>query len=187
MAESLFDQLKKSGLVSEQKAKQAKKAKGKAQFQQTKQNKAQKSHEDAPSASDDPVARAAEEKAERARQLNRERQQEQAKKAAQAEVRQIIESNRLSGYEGSVRYHFADNGTVKTLDVNHHTHQRLACAQVRIARFDGGYALISAIAAEKIEQRDADVLIAVPQAKVPLSKEDQDYYAQFEVPDDLMW
>ncbi|OZB80436.1 MAG: hypothetical protein B7X28_06725, partial [Halothiobacillus sp. 13-55-253] len=92
-----------------------------------------------------------------------------------------------SGYEGSVRYHFADNGTVKTLGVNHQTHQRLGCAQVRIARFDGGYALIPAIAAEKIEQRDADVLIAVPQAEVPLSKEDQDYYAQFDVPDDLMW
>ncbi|ACX97038.1 DUF2058 domain-containing protein [Halothiobacillus neapolitanus] len=187
MAESLFDQLKKSGLVSEQKAKQAKKAKGKAQFQQTKQSKAQKSQEALPSASDDPVARAAEEKAERARQLNLERQQQLAKKAMQAEVRQIIESNRLSGYEGSVRYHFADNGTVKTLGVNHQTHQRLGCAQVRIARFDGGYALIPAIAAEKIEQRDPDVLIAVPQAEAALSKEEKDYYAQFDVPDDLMW
>ncbi|MGD9500691.1 MAG: DUF2058 domain-containing protein [Halothiobacillus sp.] len=187
MAESLFDQLKKSGLVSEQKAKQAKKAKGKAQFQQTKQSKAQKNNEATPLASDDSVARAAEEKAERARQLNIERQQQLAKKAMQAEVRQIIESNRLSGYEGSVRYHFADNGKVKTLEVNRETHQRLVSSRIRIARFDGGYALIPAIAAEKIEQRDTNALIPIPQNDASVLKEDQDYYAQFEVPDDLTW
>lgn len=187
MAESLFDQLKKSGLVSEQKAKQAKKAKGKAQFQQTKQSKAQKSNEAIPLVSDDSVARAAEEKAERARQLNRERQQEQAKKAAQAEVRQIIETNRLSRYEGAITYHFADKGKVKILEVNQETHRRLASSRIRIARFDGGYALIPATAAEKIEQREADVLIPVPQAEASPSKEDQEYYARFEVPDDLNW
>lgn len=187
MAESLFDQLKKAGLVNDQKAKQAQKAKGKAQFQQTKQSKAQKGTETTPIAADDSVARAAQEKAERARQLNLERQQQQAKKAAQAEVRQIIESNRLSRYEGPITYHFADDGKVKTLEVNQETHQRLVSARIRIARFESGYALIPAAAADKIEQRDTSVLIPIPETDASVSKEDQDYYAQFEVPDDLIW
>ena len=187
MAESLFDQLKKAGLVNEQKAKQAQKAKGKAQFQQTKQSKAQKHQEALPSASDDSVARAAEEKAERARQLNLERQQQLAKKAAQAEVRQIIESNRLSRFEGPIAYHFADNGTVKTLEVNRETHHRLVTAGIRIARFGGGYALIPAAAAAKIEPRDAEVLIPQPEAHSSLPPEEQDFYARFEIPDDLIW
>jgi uncharacterized protein len=190
MAESLFDQLKKSGLVNDQKAKQAQKAKGKAQFQQTKQHKAQKSAQknaEAPSEIDDPVVKAAREKAERARQLNLERQQQQAKKAAQAEVRQIIETHRLGQYEGPITYRFADDNKVKALEVNQETHQRLVSARVRIARFEGGYALIPAAAAAKVEQRDTDVLIPLPENEASVSKEDQDYYAQFEVPDDLMW
>lgn len=187
MAESLFDQLKKAGLVNDQKAKQAQKAKGKAQFQQTKQGKAQKNADVAPSTVDDAVAKAAQEKAERARQLNLERQQQQAKKAAQAEVRQIIESNRLSRYEGTIPYRFADDNKVKTLEVNQETHQRLVSFKVRIARIEGGYALIPATAAAKIEQRDPDALIPIPETSTSLSKEDQDHYAQFEVPDDLIW
>lgn len=187
MAESLFDQLKKTGLVNEQQAKQAQKAKGKAQFQQTKQNKAQKNTEAPSTGPADAVAQRAEEKAERARQLNRERQQQQAKKAALAEVRQIIETHRLSGFEGNITYRFADDHTVKTLQVNHETHQRLGSLKLRVARLDGSYALIPAAAAAKIEQRDNHTLIPVPEANASLSKEDQDYYAQFEVPDDLMW
>jgi len=187
MAESLFDQLKKAGLVSDQKANKAKKAKGKAQFQQTKQSKSQPATSDASSEIGDPVAKAAQAKAERARQLNLERQQQQAKKAEQAEVRQIIETNRLSHYEGPIAYRFADGNTVKVLEVNQETHQRLVSARMRIARFEGGYALIPAAAADKIEQRDNSVLIPIPENASSLSKEDQDHYAQFEVPDDLIW
>jgi len=190
MAESLFDQLKKAGLVNEQKAKQAQKAKGKAQFQQTKQSKAHKNTEAQPSEEGDkgdPLAKAAQEKAERARQLNLERQQQQAKKAAQAEVRQIIESNRLSRYEGPIAYRFADDSKVKTLEVNRETHQRLVSSKIRIARFEGGYALIPAAAATKVEQRDPNALIPLQEAAASLSKEDQDYYTRFEVPDDLIW
>lgn len=186
MAESLFDQLKKTGLVNEQKAKQAQKTKAKAQFQQTKQSKAQV--DAAPKASVDAAANALKEKAERARLLNRERQQQQAKRAAEAEVRQIIESNRLSGFEGPLTYYFADNHKVKTLNVNQKMHQRLVAAEVRIARLDGGYALIPAASADKVELRGVDALIPVPtpSADKLLTKEEQDYYAKYEVPDDLV-
>lgn len=187
MAESLFDQLKKSGLVNDQKAKQAQKAKGKAQFLQTKQKKTEK--KSAPV--DDAVAKAAREKAERARQLNLERQQQQVVRAARAEVRQIIESNRLERFEGPIAYHFTDGRTVKTLAVNQLTHRRLMAAEVRIVRQESGqesgYALLPAEAAARVEQRDRSALIAVPGHKTPLSKEEQAYYARFEVPEDLMW
>ena len=193
MANSLFDQLKNAGLVNEQKAKQTQKAKGKAEFQQTKQAKAQKNSatpapEDAiTQAITQAASRAAAEKAERARQLNRERQQQQAHKAAQAEVRQIIETHRITGFEGTMPYHFTDADTVKTLNVNSPTHHRLAAALIRIARFDGGYLLIPAAAAAKIEQRDTTVLIPLPKTATNLSPEEQAHYAQFDVPDDLIW
>jgi uncharacterized protein YaiL (DUF2058 family) len=180
MAESIFDQLKKAGLVDAQKAQKAQKAKGKAQHREVKQNTAV-NHDLALHA-----AQALAQKTERDRALNQARAALQAQKASQAQARQIIESNRLSAFDGSMAYHFSDNGRVKTLQVNPETHHKLAAARIRIARFEGGYALISPAAAEKLASRDAALLITLPNEAPPTPPAD-DYYARFAVPDDLKW
>lgn len=185
MAGSLFDQLKKSGLVDEKKARKAKQE----QHQQNKKSRANKVKKGQVVVSEAAqlAAKAAEEKAARDRQLNRERQQEQAKKAAQAEVRQVIESNQIKGFEGEVVYNFADGKQVKSLNVNPKTHKGLSTERIRIARFSGGYVLVDSEAAEKIDQRDKAILIPIAGSNDSISQEDQDYYAQFEIPDDLVW
>ena len=182
MAGSLFDQLKKAGLVDEKKAKKAKKEK----YQQTKQNKGKKGQ---PVVSDSAklAAEAAEKKAEHDRKLNQDRQQKQEKKAAQAELRQVILSNQLKGYEGETAYNFADGSSVKTLNVNKKTHHLLVKGAIRLARFEGGYALLPEESVSKVEQRDVSILIPIAASDDSLSKEDEDYYAQFEIPDDLSW
>ncbi|HHS99827.1 MAG TPA: DUF2058 domain-containing protein [Thiomicrospira sp.] len=183
MAGSLFDQLKKSGLVNEQQAKKAKREK----YQQTKKNKGKKGGKPANNEAAELAAKAAQQKAEKDRQLNLERKQQQDKKALKAEVAQIIKSNQVTDYKGDIAYNFADNGIVKTLYVNKKSHKSLIAESLRIARSSGGYALVTLDAAEKIEQRDKEVLIPLTVEDDSLSKEDQDYYAQFEIPDDLVW
>jgi len=185
MAGSLFDQLKKSGLVDDKKAKQVQRQKQ----QQSKQNKANKAKKGQVVESDAAklAAKAAAEKAERDRQLNLQRQQEQLKKAQQAEVLQIIQSNQINRFEGETAFNFADDNKVKTLNVNKKTHQQLVAGTVRVARLNAGYALIPESAVEKIMQRDASVLIPLEVVDNSISDEDKDYYAQFEIPDDLVW
>ncbi len=185
MAGSLFDQLKKSGLVDDKKAKQVQRQKQ----QQSKKNRANKAKKGQALESDAAklAAKAAAEKAERDRQLNQQRQQQQNLKAQQAELKQIIASNQLKGFEGDISYNFADNNKVKTLNVNAKTHKQLVAETLRIARFNGGYALIPAQAVEKITQRDASLLIPLSTADDGLSDEERDYYAKFEIPDDLVW
>ena len=185
MAGSLFDQLKKSGLVDEKKARKVKQQ----QHQQNKKNRANKTKKGQAVVSEAAqlAAKAAQEKAERDRLLNQQRQQEQAQRALQAEVKQIIESNQLKEFDGEVVYNFADEKSVKSLNVNSKTHRGLSSDKIRIARFNGGYALVDSEAAEKIEQRDNNVLIPIASADDSISQEDQDYYAQFEIPDDLVW
>ncbi|APZ43612.1 DUF2058 domain-containing protein [Acidihalobacter ferrooxydans] len=182
MAGTLFDQLKQAGLVDDKKAQQVKREK----HQQRKQAKGkQPSRDDAASTR---AAKAAAQKAERDRQLNRERQQQLADKAEQAALRQMIEANRLSGWEGDLAHHFTDGKVIKTLYTTADIRARLAAGRVRIARCDGGYALLPSVTAEKIEQRGGtDVLIPLPQDTAPLTDEDREYYAKFEVPDDLIW
>jgi len=182
MAGNLFDQLKKAGLINEQKAKQAKKAK----YQQTKKSKGKRG-EPAESEAAKLAAEAARKKAERDRQLNLEREQAQQQKAEQAALRQLIESNRLRGYEGELTYHFADEKKVKSLQVNKQTRQKLVNGEICIVSFNNAYVLLSREAAEKVEQRDAALLIPLAEAEESMSEEDRDYYAKFAVPDDLIW
>lgn len=186
MAGSLFDQLKKAGLVDAQKAKNIKKEK----YQQTKQQKgksADSSHNQAAQL----VAQAEQNKLERDRQLNLERQQLQLKKAQVAELRQIIESNRIQRFEGEQPYSFADDQQVKTLHVNAKVRQQLIAGMLRIVKFDGGYSLITDEAANKVMLRDASVLIECADDSddelVNVSVDDREYYARFKVPDDLIW
>jgi len=182
MAGSLFDQLKKAGLVDEKKAQKAKKEK----YQQNKQKKGKKAKNEV-SETARLAAEAAAKKAENDRQLNLERQQKQEKKEQQAALRQVILSNQMKGFEGEKAYNFADGSAVKTLNVNAKMHKLLVKEQVRLARFEGGYALIPEEAVKKIESRDKSVLIPLAGKDDSLSKEDEDYYAQFEIPDDLDW
>ncbi len=182
MAGSLFDQLKKSGLVDDKKAKQIKKQK----YQQAKQKKGKKGTTVVSEAAQ-LAEKAAQQKQERDRQLNLERQQSQEKKAKAAAVQQVLEANRLKGYEGEVAYNFVDGSAVKTLNVSSKIHKQLVAETLRIARFKGGYVLLPLEAVEKLEQRDSEVLIPLSSEDSSVSEEDKDYYAQFEVPDDLVW
>lgn len=185
MAGSLFDQLKKSGLVDDKRAKKVQREK-QQQNKQQKANKAKKGERQQNEAAQ-LAAKAAEEKALRDRELNLKRQQEQAQKAKQAELKQIIQSNMLKGFEGEIAYNFADNNAVKTLQVNDKTQKALAKEQLHIVRFNNGYALVKNEVLEKIEQRDPSVIVKNESLETKLSKEDEDYYSKFEIPDDLVW
>lgn len=182
MAGSLFDQLKKSGLVNEHKAKQIKKEK----YQQSKKQKGQQA-EPLENEAAKLAAEAARLKTEKDRQLNLERQQQQAEKAKQAELKQILQSNQLKGFEGELMFNFADGKQVKTLHVNAKTQKGLTNGRIRIARLGGAYVLIPDTAVEKVELRDASVLIPFAEQDDSISEEDRDYYAKFEIPDDLVW
>ncbi len=182
MAGSLFDQLKKTGLIDEQKAKQAKKEK----YQHSKKNKVKKGHKEKTLATK-MAEEAVQKKIDRDRQLNLERQEVQNKKAQRAELVQLIESNLLSGYEGEEVYSFADDKLVKSLNVNVVTRKKLVTGRIRIARFKGGYVLVPEITVDKIEQRDSNTLISLVVADNTMSQEDKDYYTKFEIPDDLVW
>ena len=133
------------------------------------------------------AAKVAAEKVERDRQLNLARQQVQAKKAQQAELLQIIQTNQLKGFDGDKPFNFADGTEVKTVNVNNQIHKQLVAGTLRLARFKGGYALITDTVVEKVMQRDASVLIPLEVVDDSMSDEDKEYYAKFEIPDDLVW
>ena len=181
MGNSLLDQLKKSGLVDKNKALKAKQSQYKSQKQKSKKG------------STDPVGeakllsqKAQAEKLERDRLLNQQRKEEADRKAIAAQIRQLIENNRVTDCDGDICYNFVDASVVKHLYVSERIHNHIMSGQLAIAKLDNKYELVPVPVAEKIQQRDPQSIILCSHDAEPNENED-DAYADYKIPDDLMW
>ncbi len=181
MGNSLLEQLKKSGLVDKNKAQQAKHSQYKSQKQKTKRGSPDKLDEAKLLAQ-----QAHAEKVERDRQLNQQKQEELERKAIAAQVKQLIEINRVKDRDGDIVYNFADGNVVKRLYVSELVHKHLASGRLVIARLGEGYELVPMPVAEKIKQRDAQCIIQSDHGAEP-KQDGDDPYADYKIPDDLMW
>lgn len=180
MGNSLQEQLLKAGLVDEKKLKQTQKQKG-------KQNKRQRHGE---AAAPDPQLeqrqreRAA--KAERDRELNRQRQETADRKAIRAQILQLIETHRLSREGGETAFHFTEQGKIKRIYVTDEQQQALSKGKLVVVALKQGHELVPAEIGERILERNPEWKVSRYE-EVSADKTDDDYYAKFEVPDDLMW
>ncbi|AKX55074.1 nucleoprotein/polynucleotide-associated enzyme [Thiopseudomonas alkaliphila] len=176
---SLRDQLLKAGLVNQKQAKQAEK-------QQRKQQRlVKKGQAEADVTAQEMVRKVQEEKALRDQELNREQQEKAELKARRAQIKQLIESARLPKFEGDDFYNFVDNKKVKRIAVNELVRNKLSNGSLAIVSHGGGYEIIPREAAEKIEQRDPRRILLLNTATNEVEADDP--YADYQIPDDLMW
>lgn len=175
MAISLKDQLLKAGLADNKRARQADHAKRQAA-------KGRTDGESAASA----VQKAREAQVEKDRETSRQFILQQEQKAVAAQIRQLIEAHRIERKGGELSYQFSDERKVKKLLVSEPQQYQLIHGQIAIVRLDERYELVPAAIAEKIQQRDpaSIVLLNTRQASVVA---DDDPYADYQIPDDLMW
>jgi len=180
---SLQDQLLKAGLADKSKAKQARADKRKKQKQK---NKGTAVGEDENKLA---AQQAAEAKKQRDRELNQQRQAELEKKAVVAQIRQLITVNQQPKGNGDTVLNFTDNNVVKRMYVSDAVHKLVVDARLAVVRLDDDYALIPTPVADKIAERDANVVIYradLREENKQKSAED-DWYAEYEIPDDLTW
>lgn len=176
---SLRDQLLKAGLVNQKQAKQVEK-------QQRKQQRlVKKGQAEADVTAQEMARKAQEEKALRDQELNREQQEKAELKARRAQIKQLIESARLPKFEGDDFYNFVDNKKVKRIAVNELVRNKLSNGSLAIVSHGGGYEIIPREAAEKIEQRDPRRILLLNTATNEVEADDP--YADYQIPDDLMW
>jgi uncharacterized protein len=178
MSMSLRDQLIQAGLVSEKQAKLAR---------QQEPRPPQQSRRKPPRIPEHQLAaqRAQAQKAERDQELNRKLKAKAERAAQRAQVRQLVEQNRIAAIESDDYYNFIDGTRIKRIAVNAPVRAQLNRGELRIVRCDNRYALVPPAAAERIAERDASALIAVLEAKPAAG--DEAAYGAYVVPDDLMW
>jgi uncharacterized protein YaiL (DUF2058 family) len=184
MALSLQEQLLKAGLADKKKAKQIKQ-------QKHKQAKAQQRHKVVETNESKLAAdQAVEAKKAKDRELNLKTKHEAEKKAVTAQIKQLIEVNKQTRRKGDIVCNFSDNNVIKRMYVDQSTHKSITQGQLAIVKLNGGYELVPTPVADKIAERDdtcvvyrADVL---PEQQEKNSQED-DWYGNYEIPDDLSW
>lgn len=179
MSVSLRDQLLKAGLVNEKQAKQAER-------QKKKQHRmVQKGQAEADLTAQQAAARAQAEKTQKDQELNRQQQEKAERKALVAQVKQLIESCRLPKLDTDDYYNFVDQKKVKRIAVNDLMRNKLSSGSLAIVSHGGGYEIIPRDAALKIQERDVRRIVLLnTQTSVP---DEDDPYAAYQVPDDLMW
>ena len=179
MANSFGDQFLKAGLVNKTRLNKANKSKIKQQKQKNKQ-KIEVTDEAA-----EAVRQAAAQQAARDRELNRRQKQEVERKAVHAQVRQLVELNRLPRDDGEVGYNFQDGTAIRKIFVSEEVHDKLGRGLLAIVKFDDRYEVIPSVVAEKIMLREKSCIIS--NATTRLADGEDDPYADYQVPDDLMW
>ncbi len=176
---SLQDQLLKAGLIDDKKANKIRKTRNK-QVRQKQKNKIETTNEAKLA-----VQQAQAGRTERDRQLNRQHKAEAERKAISAQVRQLVEMNRQSRDDGEISYSFTDGTLIKRITVTGTQLKQLGNGRLCIIKLDERYELIPTLVAEKIQLRDESTQILSNQPTE--TPDEDDPYADFQVPDDLMW
>ncbi|ADU71459.1 DUF2058 domain-containing protein [Pantoea sp. At-9b] len=175
---TLQEQMLKAGLVTSKKMAKVQKTAKKSRVQAREAREAVEENKKA--------------QLERDKQLSDQQKQATLAKEYKAQVKQLIEMNRIVVAKGDIAFNFTDNNLIKKISVDKLTQTQLVNGRLAIARLavdsDGKseYAIIPAVVADKIAQRDASSIVL----NSTLSQEQQDEddpYADFKVPDDLMW
>ena len=186
---SLQEQLLKAGLVDESRAKQAIKEK------QKRANHARKSvGKSAPKKVEPAKAAAQKRQAERVARdnaLNEKRKQALDQKAITAQVKQLIETNKVDRSKGEIPYSFVYRKKIKKMFIGETEKNLLAAGRLAIVTLvvnnEGRrFELVPVEVARKIAERDPETVIDLPAPEDSESAED-DPYADYKIPDDLTW
>ncbi len=189
MSMSLREQLLEAGLISKKQAEQAAKQPHHQRQDRAPKKPANPSEEKrraAQLAAQQAAQKAREEKIAQDLQRNRQQQEKAERKARHAQIKQLVEQNRLPKVDSDDCYNFVDGSKIRRLPVSPETRARLVQGELRIARCEGRYEVVPAPIAERIRERDERAVI--PQVTAaPAQPDENDPYKNYVVPDDLIW
>jgi uncharacterized protein YaiL (DUF2058 family) len=175
---SLQDQLLNAGLTSKTKVSKVQSQKHK-QLKKKRKNKVEVVDEVAILAK-----KTADERREKDKQLNEQRNLNAEKNQIAGQIKQLIILNKLDKSDEGGAYRFTHEGKVKSIYVADELRDRVVAGRAVIVQLGQAYEVVPKPVADKIAQRDKQRVIYIENAQTSPIDDD---YADFEIPDDLMW
>jgi uncharacterized protein YaiL (DUF2058 family) len=186
MSGSLQDQLLKAGLADKKQAQKANKERHKQVKTKQKNKKAVFENEAKTAAEQARVA-----KQEKDRQLADEHRILTQQKELKAQVANLIKVNAQAKNNGDIVLNFTHDNVVKRLYVSERTHKDVTSAKLAVVSYqENQYELVPLPVADKIQTRLPEAVIYIADtASENRAQADgnDDWYADYEIPDDLMW
>lgn len=181
---SLQDQLLKAGLTTKQKTRQA-------NTDKRRKNKQQRSGVDHGVSLQEQVkqdlAISKADKLAKDSALNEAKKIELANKEQHLRIKQILEHHQLKGVNGDSDYNYTFGSKVKKLSLDSSTHKALVNGRLALCGLNETTYIVTSETAKKIAELD-NAIILVQNDKVETQEADEDDpYADYQIPDDLMW
>ncbi len=178
---SLRDQLLKAGLTTEHKARQVR----------SEQKKKKKKKKSGAAGSDNQelqqqIAQQRQAEQEKAMQLNQQKQEALKEREQVARVKQILHHHNQDGIQGEVTFNFVYESKVKEIKVSEDTKQKLSKGLLAICQLEGEFYVLPDDPARKIAEVDEKYILLHAQQEQDKPDED-DPYADYQIPDDITW
>lgn len=177
MSKSLQDQLLKAGLANKKQAVRAKKAKN-------SKEKLKRTGKEVGDEVTEAVQQSRQDKIAKDRELNELKNQKNREAAIQAQIVQLVELNAVKE-RGEIEFSFPQDNLIKTISVTGKQRDALVAGVLAIVNLKDSYSIVPRKTAEKIAERDESIILLCNTESTEEQIDDE--YADFKVPDDLMW
>ncbi len=174
---ALQAQLLKAGLVDNKKAKKLSK-------QAVHEQRTGQSNEAELKAK---IAQDQQEKLARDQALDLEKKRLLQGKELKAAIVQMINQHKIKNTDGEIAYQFIDDNKVKKIYLNQQIYNALVAGSLIIAKEAEAYAVLPKALAERINQKMEGFIIVNNSEKNEQTTDEDDPYAAYVIPDDLMW
>lgn len=181
---SLQDQLLKAGLTTKQKARQANTDKRKKNKQKRSGVKVESSLQE--KVKQEVVALQKDKQAKDAA-LNAEKKRKLAEKEQKLRILQILQHHQITNVDGESEYNYNFNNTIKKLYLNEITHKALVNGRIALCGQDDVTYIVTSETASKLAELDENVVLLQNDKVVSEQTDEDDPYAEYQIPDDLMW
>ncbi len=175
---SLQDQLLNAGLTTKSKA-------NKVKF--VKRKKTQQQHKNKIEPQNDAsfwAQKARAEQLDKDRLLNEKRQRKIERREIYAQIAQLVNANKLAKDDDGSAFNFSDKNKIKTIYIADDLRQKIISGHAVVINLGKSYEVVLRDVANKVAERDPQRVIDLNEKKSTTVDDD---YANFAVPDDLMW
>ena len=182
---SLQEQLLKAGLTTKQKARQANTDKRRKQKQKKSGAKVEASLQEQVQQD---LAKAQAEKQAKDAALNAEKKAALAEKEQHQRILQILQHHQIVVENGELAYNYDFAGKVKKIFLDDQAQQALVNGRLALCGLDDATYIVTSETAAKLAELAPEVVLVKHEKQAQQEAvEEDDPYADYQIPDDLMW